>query len=304
MANAQLMEEELQQSVVLSEEDAEFEEDDVVQDTTMINSGIALNPNTVLGSTGHGEMVEDHEEEDQEEDGDVNMMTYQDPRPAQNQSEDLEIDPTNDEDIDHEDEESESEVGDVHEDDEAFDIDAEGEEDEEEERPSFQPKQHVNEGGDLSGEDEEQGEEGLEEEEDDDDEAEGVGAVKIKPGETDDEDSDSESSESSASAFSDRESVAEWDDAVENEEEEEDDNRDEDSDAVDPPICIFCKTVAGHDSTDAGEILLACKGCDEHGMSYPSECFWSRTFLTQYDLAHLHCARDDNAINDQTGMII
>ncbi|KAI3321273.1 hypothetical protein HD806DRAFT_204142 [Xylariaceae sp. AK1471] len=274
MANAQLMEEELQQSVVLSEEDAEFEEDDVVQDATMINSGITLNPDTGPGSARHGEDLDDHEEDDQE-DGDADMTTHQDPPSQENQPDELEPDLANYEDADHEDEESESEGEDIHDDDEAFDIDAEGEEDEEEEGTGFQPKHHANEDSDLSGEDVE----GDEEDDEEEDEAEGVGAVKIKPGETDDEDSDSEASESSASAFSDRDSVAEWDDAVENEE-EEDDNRDEESDAVDPPICIFCKTVAGRGLVKTAEIDLVCKGCGEH--------------------AHQQCAGDENAINDRT----
>ncbi|KAI0449887.1 hypothetical protein F5B21DRAFT_492878 [Xylaria acuta] len=222
MANAQLMEEELQQSVVLSEEDAEFEEDDAVQDATMVDSGVSLNPDPGPASTGYDEELEDREQDD--EGGDEVDVA--------NQQDELEVGPANDEDGDHENDAFESEDGDedLHEDG-TFDIDAEGEEDEEEER-GFQQKHYTDEDGDSSGEDEEQAEE--DEEDEDEDEAEGVGAVKIKPGETDDEDSESEPSDCSDSAFSDRDSVAESDEAVENDNNEDD--VDEEFNAIDPPL--------------------------------------------------------------------
>ncbi|KAI8626472.1 hypothetical protein F5Y19DRAFT_478587 [Xylariaceae sp. FL1651] len=274
MANAQLMEEELQQSVVLSEEDAEFEEDDVVPDITMTDNGAPrlLGPNS--GLTGPDEdVLEDHEEDGGEEDGEVDIITHQDFHFQATQRDELEIDPADDEDADHEDEDSESESDDVHDDDEAFDVDAEGEDDEEEGVP--QPKHHADADGDLSREDDELPEEDIGDDEDED-EAEGVGAVKIKPGETDDEESDSEASDSSASAFSDRESVAEWDEIAENDEEE-----DEESDAIDPTVCIFCKKDAGRDLVEEPEANLTCKGCGEY--------------------AHQQCARDGKAIDDRNG---
>ncbi|TGJ79742.1 hypothetical protein E0Z10_g9022 [Xylaria hypoxylon] len=242
MANAQLMEEELQQSVVLSEEDAEFEEDDAVQDTTMVDSGISLNPNPDPGPTIPEEDLEDDEDneddegddDDDEADGDVDIETRE---PPSHQSNQQEVDPTNDED-----DESESDDEDLPDEDVAFDIDAEGEEDEEEEGVGFQPKHYAGEDGNFSGEDEEQAEEDVEADEEED-EAEGVGAVKIKPGETDD-DSESEPSDSSDSAFSDRDSGAESDEVVEHdggEDDDEDENEDEDDideefDTVDPPL--------------------------------------------------------------------
>ncbi|KAI0872592.1 hypothetical protein GGS24DRAFT_466986 [Hypoxylon argillaceum] len=229
MANAQLMEEELQQSVVLSEEDAEFEEDDVVQDVTMVNNDTPLDPGSNPKLAEHEEGLED----DEENDAGVDIETHQDLSHETNKQDELEGDQTNDEDADHEDDESESEDEDedIHDDGGAFDIDAEGEEDEEEE--ALQPKPYTGEDGDSSEEDEEQVEDDLEDDEEED-EAEGVGAVKIKPGETDDEDSESEPSEDSDSAFSDRESGAESDEPVENE--EEDDDVDEEFDAADPPL--------------------------------------------------------------------
>ncbi|TRX95516.1 hypothetical protein FHL15_003474 [Xylaria flabelliformis] len=217
MANAQLMEEELQQSVVLSEEDAEFEEDDAAQDATMVDSGPPQNPSPYPASMGRDEELEDHE---QNEEGDAGVA---------NQQDELEVDLANDEDGDHEDDAFESEDGDedLHEEDGTFDIDAEGEDDEEER--AFQPKHYTDEDGRSSAEDEEQPEEDEEEE----DEAEGVGAVKIKPGETDDEDSESEPSDGSDSAFSDGDSGADSDEAVENDNDEDDV---EEFDAINPPL--------------------------------------------------------------------
>lgn len=219
MANAQLMEEELQQSVVLSEEDAEFEEDDAGQDVSMVDSGISANPEPGLGSESQGN---NNDGNDEEYDGDVDIDAHQ-----ADQQDELEADPTNDEGADHEDEEYESGDDDMNEEDEAFDFDAEREEDDEEEADDSQPKHYVGEEGDFSEEDEEQVAE------DDEDEAEGVGAVKIKPGETEDEDSESEPSDGSDSAFSDRDTGGESDEQVENG--EDDDNSDEELEAADHP---------------------------------------------------------------------
>lgn len=300
MANAQLTEEELQQSVVLSEEDAEYEEDDGVEDSTMIDNGASQTLGTSSRPAGQAEEL-DELEDDQEEDEDVDMMDHPESSPRKSHLDESEPDLTNDEDADNEDGESSSEDGDLHDDDEPFDIDADGEE--EQEGNTYQPERRANLEADLSGEDEEHVEAGEEEGEGEEEEAEGVGAVKIKPGETDDEDSDIEPSGSSASAFSDGDSVAEWDDAVENEEEDEDDNRDEESDA-DRRICIFCKNVARRNMAKVANTDLVCKGCGEHGMFCPSFPL-SRMSLTKHELlAHQQCARNENAIHDRTGKII
>ncbi|KAI1118253.1 hypothetical protein F5Y14DRAFT_399790 [Nemania sp. NC0429] len=257
MANTQLTEEELQQSVVLSEEDAEFEEDDAVQDATMADDGAPLAPHPNPQSSEHGEGPGDDDEQD---DLDVDMEADPDSPLEADPQDEVEANPTNDEDADNEDVESESEEEDFPGEDEAFDIDADGEEDEEEEEEGeegeeegeddndeveeeeeaagdFQPKPYAREDEDSGEEDDEHAEEDLDDVEDvedeEEDEAEGVGAVKIKPGETDDEDSESAPSDSSDSAFSDRESGAESDEAVENDEDEE---IDEEFDAVDPPL--------------------------------------------------------------------
>ncbi|KAI0429318.1 hypothetical protein F5Y09DRAFT_310498 [Xylaria sp. FL1042] len=238
MANAQLMEEELQQSVVLSEEDAEFEEDDAVRDTTMVDSSIPLNP-----GLDPGLKVPRDDLEDEEDDGDVDMGTRENPR---DQADRQEVEPNSDED-----DESGSDEDDLHDEDAAFDIDAEGEENDEEEGVNLKPKDYPGEDGESSAEDEEQAEEELEDDEEED-EAEGVGAVKIKPGETDDEDSESEPSDGSDSAFSDRDSGAESDDAVENDEDEDEDevedDIDEEFDTVDPPLLDDEDSNSGSDS--------------------------------------------------------
>ena len=226
MANAQLMEEELQQSVVLSEEDAEFEEDDIVEDTPMVDSNISLDPGPEAPTTVPGEELKE-EEGGIQGGGNAGMRIHD----SIDHQENPERDTNNDGD-----DESESDEEDLHDDDGAFDIDAEGEEDEEDE-VNFNPKKYRGDNGDSSAEDEEHAEDDAEgDEEEDEDEAEGVGAVKIKPGETDEEDSESEPSDGSDSAFSDRDSGAESEDAVENDEDEDEDGSDEEYDAIDSPL--------------------------------------------------------------------
>ena len=64
------MEEELQQSVILSEEDAEFEEDDAMQDVATLGASVSLNPepnsNLHPDSTGHAGGDEEDAEEAEE----------------------------------------------------------------------------------------------------------------------------------------------------------------------------------------------------------------------------------------------
>ncbi|KAI0408272.1 hypothetical protein F4802DRAFT_405393 [Xylaria palmicola] len=230
MANAQLMAEELQQSVVLSEEDAEFEEDDAIHDVAMVDSSGPLRCEQATTSIEHSGDPEHHQDEDGD---DMNAGARPHPEPHRQASRDGEL---VSEPADHEDDESQSEDEDLHEEDGNFDVDAEGEDDEEE-AGHFEPKHYTGDDGDFSGEDEEH----VEEEEggdEDDEEAEGVGAVKIKPGETDDEESESEPSDSSDSAFSAGDSGAESEEAVENDEDEDEDEDDidEESDAINPPL--------------------------------------------------------------------
>ncbi|KAI1387756.1 uncharacterized protein F4822DRAFT_291664 [Hypoxylon trugodes] len=263
MANAQLMQEELQQSVVLSEEDAEFEED-LPNDTVMMDSASLPPPDTSGGQDyiQHNHAVVDYDSRGENEVDDGSPGDEGRQAEIDYEMEDV---PAEEDDADHEEEDSSVEDGDPHDDDDdAFDVDAEGEEDEE--PVSHQP---VDPNGVSSDEDEAEHEVAEE-----DDENEGVGAVKIKPGDTDEEDSESEDDISLASGSSDRESAAEWEEAVENEEEDEDE-----SDAVDPNNCIFCKNSEENDPAEEFEAYLSCKGCGEH--------------------AHQQCARDEGALDDK-----
>ena len=258
MANAQIMQEELQQSVLLSEEDADFErdadfeEDDDADNTMHIDNPIPANPdnssanpdtaqnpggqadvpNPPLHSTGDGEI---HAEAEQDEQGGLDEDMVENVEEGEGDEE-------------QGDEEADSEISDVHDDDGAFeDEDAEGEEDEEV--------------IDAPGEDQNAVASGAEDEEEDEDE--GVGAVKVKPGETDESESESEDDASLASGgSSDGESAAEWEEAADN---EEDDDEDDDSEAA-TNNCIFCKKPEEEDPAEEFEQYLACKGCGEHGM--------------------------------------
>ncbi|KAI1091091.1 hypothetical protein F5B19DRAFT_460275 [Rostrohypoxylon terebratum] len=272
MASTQLMQEELQQSVVLSEEDAEFEED-MPNRVTMAGSSIphSVDDSKKLHQPYEEEFPEDEPyNEDQpeefykdeiEDDNEVQAVAVDDMIPEEDDEVDLEEEPAEEDDADQEDAESGAE-DDIHDDDDAFDVDAEGEDDEELGLRPIDPN--------ITSSDEDDADQDAAEE---DDENEGVGAVKIKPGDTDEE-SDSEDEVSLASGSSDRESAAEWEDAVDNDDEEE-----EDSDAADPNTCIFCKKDEEHDPSDEFEAYLTCKGCGEH--------------------AHQQCARDEGALDQK-----
>ncbi|KAI1494939.1 hypothetical protein F5X96DRAFT_615042 [Biscogniauxia mediterranea] len=271
MANAQLMQEELQQSVVLSEEDAEFEED-LPDDTVMADTGASIPAglDPIVPAEQNEPIYDQRDAGDNHEDSDIDAIAEDDIEAQDYEHGDLEEAPVDEEDG----EEFSSEDGDVHDDDGAFDIDAEGEDDDED----AAQRNHVDPAGASSGEEDE---EAAEEAEDDDDEAEGVGAVKIKPGETDDEDSESEVDISSVSGSSDRESAAEWDEAVEHDDDEDEEDEDEDSETVDRNNCLFCKKDEENDPAEEFEAYLACKGCGDH--------------------AHQQCARNANALSDGSG---
>ncbi|KAI1373554.1 hypothetical protein F4677DRAFT_429264 [Hypoxylon crocopeplum] len=264
MANTQLMQEELQQSVVLSEEDAEFEED-LLNDAMMIDSSVPLPE----GSSAEEQFIPPEHNQDEagdygeDDDTELGVVPVGDVVPEDDEEDELEDIPAED-DVHQDEEESSSDDDHIHDDEDAFDVDAEGEEDEDD---AGQPHADPNA---ASSDDDDAEDEAAEE----DDENEGVGAVKIKPGDTDEE-SESEDEISLASGSSDRESAAEWDEVVENEEEEEE----EDSDVADPNNCIFCKKDEEHDPAEEFEAYLTCKGCGEH--------------------AHQQCARDEGALDEK-----
>ncbi|KAI1104926.1 hypothetical protein F4804DRAFT_164566 [Jackrogersella minutella] len=262
MANAQLMQEELQQSVVLSEEDAEFEED-IPNDAMMVDSTVTTLPNNSgvppypMGAYPEDDPVNDLNQHDNE----VDDMPIDHMAPEDDDEADLEDAPVEEDEAEEDDEEPSGD--DVHDDDDAFDVDAEGEEDED-----IVPRRiHPN----MASSDEDDDEQEAAEE---DDENEGVGAVKIKPGDTDNE-SDSEDDISLASGSSGRESAAEWEDAVDNDDEEEEEE--EESEAAETNICMFCKK-----NGEEFEAYLTCKGCGDH--------------------AHQQCARDEGALDSKTSI--
>lgn len=256
------MQEELQQSVVLSEEDAEFEED--IPDTTMMD-------NSALPPTGDSAEPEPQPEQSHDDavsymgevDSEVEVVQAGDFAAQEEDDDDLDdvLASEGDDDLDRD--QSHSDDEDLHGDDDAFDVDAEGEDDEDAGQPQIDPNTFSS--------DEEGAEQGIPEE--DEDENEGVGAVKFKPGDTYQE-SESDDEISLASGLSDQESEAEWEEAAENEDDEE-----EDSDAADPSNCIFCKQDEEHDPAAEFEAYLSCKGCGEH--------------------AHQQCARDEGALDER-----
>ncbi|KAG7141077.1 Histone acetyltransferase mst2 like protein [Verticillium longisporum] len=98
----------------------------------------------------------------------------------------------------------------------------------------------------------------------DDNDDEGVGAVKIRPGDTDDEDDvDSEQSHSSTGGSEDSDGAAAWEDAPESHEDE-----DEESDAAGRTLCLFCKQDEEHDPGEDFEDYLMCSHCGENSHQY------------------------------------
>ncbi|RYP34100.1 hypothetical protein DL767_004435 [Monosporascus sp. MG133] len=242
MANAQIMQEELQQSVVLSEEDADFEEDDT-NDAMAVDSGAPANLANTSEQHLHGPTDDARADEDSELD---DVAAEEDVGPQQGQQNDLDELPVNEDDADEDGDESGSEAGQTHDEDDAFeDEDAEVEDDHGIIGASKNDRNAIA--------------SSVEDEEEDEDEDEGVGAVKIKPGETDESESESEDNISLASgASSDQESVAEWEEVHENE-----DDDDEESEAA-TNNCIFCKKPEEDDPAEEFEPYLACKSCGEH----------------------------------------
>ncbi|RXG43300.1 hypothetical protein VDGE_07463 [Verticillium dahliae] len=98
----------------------------------------------------------------------------------------------------------------------------------------------------------------------DDNDDEGVGAVKIRPGDTDDEDDvDSEQSHSTTDGSEDSDGAAAWEDAPESHEDE-----DEESDAAGRTLCLFCKQDEEHDPGEDFEDYLMCSHCGENSHQF------------------------------------
>ncbi|ETS77875.1 hypothetical protein PFICI_09937 [Pestalotiopsis fici W106-1] len=286
MANAQSAQEELQQSVILSEGDAEFdEEDEDVPEAMDIDT--ASEPQSDRNGQGNqsSQVVQvenasvpaeptndDYRPKVQHGDDrlDRNMLTEHDKHPLDHEN--AAENPGQTQDADdrvQEKQNIDNGVGDgveaVHDADQVSDKDAEGEVDE------LMPP--VGDTDAPSADEEDDEDEDEDGDDDEEDEAEGVGAVKIKPGETDEDESDSGDDASFASAGSDRESADEWAAGAEN----EDDEDEEDSEAEVANLCIFCKKDEENDPGEEFEVFLVCKGCGEH--------------------SHQQCARDAGALD-------
>ncbi|KAF7531339.1 hypothetical protein G7054_g8977 [Neopestalotiopsis clavispora] len=295
MANAQSAQEELQQSVILSEEDAEFdEEDEDVPDAMDIDTPSEPRPGHDSKDDQSGQIIEvpavvvpseptkdgaHHEVPNDDSQLDTNMLIEHEQHTPE--KEDAGDNPEQNRDTGDAAKEDEKEVEAgpgigpavkiVHDTDGASDGDAEGELDElmptvgDTDAPTADEDEDEEEDEDEDGDDEEEDEA--------EDEAEGVGAVKIKPGETDEDESDTAEDASFASAGSDQESADEWAAAAENEDEDDE----EDSEAEVTNLCLFCKKDEENDPGEDFEVFLNCKGCGEH--------------------SHQQCARDAGALD-------
>ena len=251
------MEEQLQQSVMQSERDAELAETGIEGDIIMADGSAGGSQSQIdVCSIANehfedAEMDEDAEGEDDEDDANG--------EPNDDQSD------------------SSSNSGSGDDDEDAFDEDAEGEEDEQIVSRSRHASRRRTSSGNTRRDDDE------DEEEEEEEEDEGVGAVKIRPGETDNE-SDSDDSASSAS-ISDNES-----DGVEDWEGGDNDDNDEGSENAEGH-CIFCKQDEEHDPAEEFEVYLACTKCGDNGQSI----FWGYVDalrrLTRYHSASTMCTR-------------
>ncbi|KAJ4134600.1 Histone acetyltransferase [Fusarium oxysporum] len=217
------MAEELPHSVMVSDEDAEYETAGETGGETTI---IASRPNGGKGSSGTNQAPAengDAEFGDHDASGeDVDASGEEDNdymAPPQTSSHDSVGPPQDGDEEDHENVEGDEE----HEED---DVDAEEEED-----------------VDAEGEDYE--------------EDEGVGAVKFQPGTRSDDDDDSESDKSESPSANDEESDEEaaWEDAAEAEEDHEDEETAASSN------CIFCGHNEDEDPSEEFEVYLACVCC-------------------------------------------
>jgi histone acetyltransferase SAS3 len=270
MANAQIMQEELQQSVVLSEEDAEFEEDNA--DAMDVGTGqddgsykpTPPNPGARSKPDDEEAVYENIPETISEQDK-VNIKITQEVLADEDDEDDAEGEPDEDDDASEADDGSQSQGDSVHDEDDGFDEDAEGEDDDIDMEAPL-----VEQNGALTGEEEEE-EDDDDDDDDEEDEAEGVGAVKIKPGETEDEeesgsDDDVASSVSGISyGESAGESAGDWEGEAEINNDDDDDE--EESETADSSLCMFCKKDEENDPSEEFESYLACKGCGEHGKS-------------------------------------
>jgi histone acetyltransferase SAS3 len=255
------MQEELQHSVMVSDEDAEYETaGETGGDTTIIATGSKGDEGTSSvdrdpSDNGDVELSDrDASGEDVDASGEEDNDYMAPPQLSSHNSRQ-----TDQEEDDEVDEEAEGEDAEEEHDD--VDVDAEGDED-----------------VDAEGE----------EYEDD----EGVGAVKFQPGTRNDDDEDSESDKSDFPSANEEESDEEaaWEDAAEAEEDHDDEETAASSN------CIFCGQSEDDDPSEEFEAYLACARCGSNG-KYPN--YNNKPLEAYIDAAHQQCARDAAAMNTE-----
>ncbi|KAK4073769.1 hypothetical protein Trihar35433_3243 [Trichoderma harzianum] len=262
MTSAQSMEEELQQSVMLSE-DAEYETADTAGEDVFTPAATkertlstVFAQTTIRGTDG----MEVDEEDDDDELSDRDASG---------------------EEIDEE-----------------MDQDAEGEDyteivvDQQIVVSNGRPFQMNDDDNDDDDEEEDEEDEDADGEEDGD---EGVGAVKIKPGDTDDEDEDDEDAESDVSeplsnAEDDSDEEPAWEDAGEVEEDDE-------SETGPSNVCMFCKQDEENDPSEDFEAFLTCTRCNENAHQ---QCARDAAAMSEQNTAkRWKCPECDNSDSDQ-----
>lgn len=119
----------------------------------------------------------------------------------------------------------------------------------------------------MNDDDDEEEDEEDEDADGEEDGDEGVGAVKIKPGDTDDEDEDDEDADSDVSeplsnAEDDSDEEPAWEEAGEVEEDDDDE-----SETGPSNVCMFCKQDEENDPSEDFEAFLTCSRCNDNGGS-------------------------------------
>ncbi|KAJ0164813.1 Histone acetyltransferase mst2 [Colletotrichum tanaceti] len=265
MASAQLTEEELQQSAILSEEDAEFEDapcipSDQIPQTT---ESPLTNPNTHDDELSDAVGDEDHHRDASVIENDVEMGEYPDDNSELSEQESL---------------------------DEELEVRSQGDMDRHMEQ---------DERDDASGGVRSRSSSLLDDIEED--EAEGVGAVKIRPGETDDEDADdpeSDHTDSHSESANESEEDAAWDEVAAAGEDDE-----EGSEDAAPNTCMFCKQDEEHDPAEDFEEFLTCVDCGENSHQHCARAAGALQDLsTASQWKCLDCASEDMApVDDAQG---
>ncbi|KAF9875978.1 moz sas family protein [Colletotrichum karsti] len=227
MASAQLTDEQLQQSAVLSDDDAEYEnapEVPLAEDEAPISTESPLtNPNT--HDDAHSDATPDGDDEKHANitDNDVEMGENTDEHSGLSDEESV-VDEEMDQNFDE-------------------DVEPRAEQDHEDEASAGPGSRSSSPLDDIE----------------EDEEAEGVGAVKIRPGETDDEAELESDQDSQSESDNESDGAAAWEDAA-----GEDEDDEEGSEDAAPNMCMFCKQDEENDPAEEFEEYLACGVCGEN----------------------------------------